>query len=75
MLPSHISPSHQTPRPHQWSRTSKLPDRVKNSLMLGLCYRPEYHERGFRLDDQCNWAYFETDGYPQRPEFQLLEDG
>ena len=41
---------------------------MKDSLILALRHRPEYHERGFGLDGLCDWAHAESDGHPQRPE-------
>ena len=41
--------------------------RMKDSLILALRHRPEYHERGFGLDGQCDWAHSESDGHRERP--------
>jgi hypothetical protein len=44
-----------------------MADHMKDLLVLALRYRPEYHERGFGLDGQCDWAHAPSDGHQERP--------
>jgi hypothetical protein len=41
---------------------------MKDTLVLALRYRAEYHERGYGLDGQCDWAHSQSDGHRERPE-------
>jgi hypothetical protein len=52
---------------------------MKDLHILALRYQPEYHERGYGLDRQCDWAHAPRDGHLERPAAQwtvwLLRSG
>ncbi|HZD68338.1 MAG TPA: hypothetical protein VFA45_05305 [Actinomycetes bacterium] len=44
-----------------------MADHMKDLLVLALRYQAEYHDRGFGLDGQCDWAHAPSDGHLERP--------
>ena len=44
-----------------------MADHMKDLLVLALPHQPEYHESGFGLESQCDWAHAPSDGHRERP--------